>query len=134
MELVNMVAALSKNSGIAIPDLLEVYGNYFFIVLHNNYGIFLDRVDNLFDFFASIQDHIHVEVKKLYPEAELPAFEIEARNDKEMSMVYKSERKLSDFALGLMGEAANHYKENVEIEKELLDEEGITVRFLIKRT
>ncbi len=132
-ELVSMVVALHKSSGIPIPDLIKVYGNYFFSVLRDNYGVFLNRVDNLFDFFDSIHDHIHVEVKKLYPDAELPAFDIESATDNQMVMIYKSQRKLSDFALGLMEEAAKHYNEEVSIEKSFMDEEGSEVRFVITK-
>ncbi len=132
-ELVSLVVELNKNSGIPIPDLIKVFGNYFFGVLRDNYGVFLDRVDNLFDFFGSIHGHIHVEVKKLYPDAELPSFIIESSSENEMVMIYKSQRKLSDFALGLMEEAAKHYNEEIEIEKTLLDEEGSEVRFVITK-
>ena len=132
-ELVSMVIALHQSSGIPIPDLIKVYGNYFFGVLRDNYGVFLDRVDNLFDFFGSIHDHIHVEVKKLYPDAELPAFAIESASENQMVMVYTSQRKLGDFALGLMEEAAKHYNEDVTIEKSMLAEDGSEVRFVITK-
>ena len=132
-ELVRMVVELSKASDIPIPELIKVYGNYFFGVLRDNYSVFMDRVNNLFDFFDSIHDHIHVEVKKLYPDAELPAFEVVSRTDQEMVMVYKSQRKMSDFALGLMEQAAQHFGEDVAIEKTFLDEDGAVVRFKITK-
>jgi len=132
-ELVNLIVALHKESGIPIPDLIKTYGNYFFNVLESNYGAFFKRVPNLFTFLASIHGHIHVEVKKLYPDAELPAFEVIEQTDQKMVMNYTSERKLSDFAEGLLEKAAAHFNENVIIKKSFITEDGSEVRFEITK-
>lgn len=132
-ELVKMIVALHHESGIPIPDLIKTYGIYFFDVLEKNYGIFFNRVPNLFAFLESIHGYIHVEVKKLYPDAELPAFVIKEKGDNRMVMVYESERKLSDFAEGLLEKAALHYKEEIKIDKRLLTEDGKRVEFTITK-
>ena len=132
-ELVNLIVALHKESGIPIPDLIRTYGNYFFNVLQSNYGEFINRVPTLFDFLASIHGYIHVEVKKLYPDAELPDFEIIEKTDQKMVMKYTSVRKLSDFAEGLLEKAAAHFNENVVITKSLLNEDGSEVLFEISK-
>ena len=132
-ELVSLIVALHNKSGIPISDLIKTYGVYFFNVLHSNYGAFFDRVPNLFAFLESIHGHIHVEVKKLYPDAELPDFEVLEKSEQKMVLIYSSERKLSDFALGLLESAAIHFKENVEIEKIMLKEDGSKVKFMIEK-
>ena len=132
-ELVRMVVALNKESGIPVPDLIRTYGNYFFSVLAANYGMFISRVPNLFAFLQSIHGHIHVEVKKLYPDAELPAFDVLEVTDKRMVMIYSSERKLSDFAEGLLESAADYFNEKVVIEKTPMKEDGSEVRFEITK-
>lgn len=132
-ELVRMVVALHEKSGIPIPDLIRTYGNYFFNVLESNYGAFFERVPNLFAFLQSIHGHIHVEVKKLYPEAELPAFEVVELTEQKMVMIYSSERKLSDFAEGLLENAASYFNEKVTIKKSFIKDDGSEVRFEITK-
>ena len=78
-----------------------------------------------------IDGHIHVEVKKLYPDAELPSFETE-RMGKDMKMTYRSERKFSDLAVGLISAASEHYKTPLGIEQNFVVEDGSVVEILIK--
>ena len=132
-ELVAMVLSLHGTTELPVDALIRTFGEYFFNVLRDNYGVFLDRVDNLFSFLGSIHNHIHVEVRKLYPDAELPSFDTESSDENTMVMIYHSERKLSDFAEGLMMKAAKHYNEKIDIKKEMMNEDGSEVRFVINR-
>ena len=85
--------------------------------MKNNYPVFFEH-KNSFEFLKTIDSHIHVEVKKLYPDAELPRFQYkESQNTLELE--YSSERKLHMFALGLMEKTIDHYGEDINIE--LLD-------------
>ena len=95
--------------------------------------IFFLGVDNCFDFFKNIDNYIHVEVLKLYPDAELPKFEIEESSNNKLVLVYTSVRRMSDLAVGLMEEAANHFKEDIAITKELITPDGESVRFILTK-
>ncbi|MEM8895380.1 MAG: heme NO-binding domain-containing protein, partial [Bacteroidota bacterium] len=99
-ELVRIVVSLSSEVNVEIPDLLKTYGRHIFKVFGRNYPQFFDGVDDAFSFLESIENHIHVEVRKLYPEAELPTFDSERINDKELRLTYYSTRKMGDFAHG----------------------------------
>ena len=85
------------------------------------------------DMLESVENHIHVEVRKLYPGAELPTFKIVTRNDDFMEMIYYSDRSLYMFAKGLMEKTFEHYNKNATVEFELLKENGTEVRFLISQ-
>jgi len=79
----------------------------------------------------SIDSHIHVEVRKLYPEATLPKFNTHV-DGSVMTMKYMSERKMADLAEGLIEKSMQYYKEeNYSLTKELLTEEGDQVLFTI---
>ena len=102
-EISDLVTALSKLKEIPVPDLLKVYGEHLFsrfAVLYPQF--FTSQKDNAFDFLADVQDYIHVEVKKLYPNAELPHFEISRRGAGTFTMIYRSTRHLEDLAEGLI--------------------------------
>ncbi len=117
-EMVQMIGKLSEIKNIAIPDLLQAYGVFFFNVLSRSYPKFMDK-NNLFSFLESIDGYIHPEVLKLYPEAKLPRFTSESINASEMKLIYESSRKMSDFAIGLIKGAADYYK--VVINVKILD-------------
>jgi hypothetical protein len=132
-EMFQMVKALSDIQNTPVPDLLRFYGKYFFDVLAKGYPAFLENHD-LFSFMESIDGYIHPEVQKLYPEAELPSFEsVKTDHDDEMLLIYKSSRKMSDFAIGLIYGAAAHYKIKVEVEEIKREKDGEIVHIQIKR-
>ena len=115
-DMFNMVGKLSEIKGVPVPALLTVFGEYFFTTLKTKYPVFMEK-DNLFSFLNSIDQYIHPEVLKLYPDAELPRFEAEIKSDNEMTLDYMSSRKMSDLAIGLIKGAAKHFKEDVYIVK-----------------
>jgi len=127
-EMVSLVVRLSELTNVPVPGLLNAFGHHLFATFHRNYPGFFADVKHPFDLLEQIDNHIHVEVKKLYPDAELPRFETE-RNGDTMTMIYRSERKMADLAIGLMEAAANHFKHPLNIETEMLAEDGSVVKF-----
>lgn len=117
-EMVQLVTNLSKESEIKIPDLLQAFGVHLFGQFAKGYGRFFAESQDAFTFLSGIENYIHIEVKKLYPDAELPTFEIQRFGENKMEMVYKSERGFADFAEGLIKGCVQHFQEVVEIERE----------------
>ena len=74
-----------------------------------------------------------MEVLKLYPDAELPRFDVVRKSEDVLEMTYHSERKLADFAHGLLNSAVQHFKEDIEIEKEEVSSDGSVVRFTLTK-
>ena len=68
-EMLQLLTHLSEKTGISIDDLLLIYGEHFFEVLKNNYPELLDAYTDPMELISSIENHIHVEVKKIYPDA-----------------------------------------------------------------
>ena len=128
-DMFKMVGKLSEIKGIPVPALLTVFGEYFFTTLKDKYPVFVEK-PNLFSFLNSIDQYIHPEVLKLYPDAELPRFDAEIKSDNEMMLNYMSSRKMSDLAIGLIKGAANHFKENVDVVK--ISEENDGQKVLLK--
>ena len=82
---------------------------------------------------SSIDNHIHVEVKKNYPEAELPIFIVEQKTTDLLIMVYKSSRAMYYFGLGLMNKTFENFNSSAEIILEKIAKDGTEVRFIIRR-
>jgi hypothetical protein len=131
-DMFKMVGKLSELKNIPVPALLQLYGEYFFDILSTNYPNFMKQ-PNSFEFFVSIESYIHPEVLKLYPEAELPSFDAKIKSNKEMTLLYKSSRKMADFAVGLIHSAGNYFNEKLKIEKVSEENNGEIVLINISR-
>lgn len=130
-EIVNLVVNLSKQTNTDIEVLLHAFGRYLFDTFLKSYPVFFENASNTFEFLSSIDNYIHVEVKKLYPDATLPGFATEVTNGK-MIMIYTSERSMSSLAKGLIEKTLEYYGEEKSISKELLKEDGSIVKFIIE--
>lgn len=132
-EMVQLVVALSKRTEIPTAQLLKTYGKHLFVVFTKNYPHFFKNINNAFDFFEQIDHYVHVEVRKLYPDAELPKFNTHRPSNNTLEMLYQSDRRMSDLAYGLIEAAIEHYKEVATVEKQDLNVEGSLVKFIIDR-
>lgn len=112
-EMVRMVMALGERSGVPAHELLIVFGEHIFGVFTRNYGQFFDGAKGSLDFLARIEDYIHVEVRKLYPDAELPSFRYPPCPAGTLVMEYSSPRPLAPFAEGLVRAALKHFNDGV---------------------
>ncbi|MBC3786958.1 heme NO-binding domain-containing protein [Spirosoma utsteinense] len=133
-EMITLVDKLSLKTQLPVPDLLRIYGRYMFRSFTRGYRPFVDRVDSAFALLQSVHHHVHVEVRKLYPDAELPHFTVEQPSENHLTMRYESERKLSDFAHGLIEGCLSHFGETATITKRNLVDDGSIVLFDIVKT
>lgn len=132
-EMVNLLVSLSEKIDVEIPKLLEVFGHHLFYRFADLYPEFIQKSSSMFDFIEKIDQYIHVEVKKLYPDAELPKIVVNKKTEDFMDMTYSSERKLGNFAYGLLSAASEYFEVPVNIEMKPLKEDGSEVQFLIKK-
>lgn len=132
-EMLSLLTNLSERTNISIDDLLLVYGEHFFSVIEKSYLGLLNIYKDPIEMLSSIENHIHVEVKKLYPDAELPTFIVEEKKPDLLIMVYKSSRAMYYFGLGLMNKTFKHFNSTPEITLEKIAEDGTEVRFIIRK-
>jgi hypothetical protein len=116
-ELVRMVQALAVESEVPVPELLRRFGHHLAKTFSGRFPAFFEAQPTLFDFLSSIDAVIHVEVLKLYPDAELPSFRVDHRADDVMTLTYRSTRHMAPLAVGLIEGAAVHYGRQVNIEQ-----------------
>lgn len=114
-ELQALVIEFAKMQKMDAPKLIEAYGLYMFPVLAKKYPIFLQGHKTLASFLKSIDQVIHVEVMKLYPDAELPSIKYEEQGSAKLALLYKSPRKLCFLAEGLIQGAAQYFKVKAKI-------------------
>jgi len=132
-EMLQLLENLSAKTGISTDDLLLVYGEHFFSVLENSYPGLLASYSDPIEMISSIENHIHIEVRKIYPDAELPTFEVIEKTDNSVIMIYKSSRAMHHFGLGLMNKTFEHFNSSATIELEKIKEDGTEVKFVINK-
>jgi len=135
-ELVRLVQALSNASGIGVPQLIHLFGEHLFQRFSLGYPALFADSHTSFDFLSRIDDVIHVEVRKLYPDAELPSLPCERPAADRLVMHYSSPRGFGDLAEGLIAGCIKHFGENIAVTRTDLPKEGALhrVRFeLVKQ-
>lgn len=132
-EMGALVGRLHEETGIPVPDLLKLYGEHLFGRLAATFPELVAEATDSLRMFALIDGHIHVHVKKLYPNAELPRFEHEVLDADRVILHYSSTRRLADLAEGLMLGCAAHFNERLTIRRETDPVDADRVRFHIER-
>lgn len=134
MEMQNLINNLSKTTGIPANELIYTYGKFFFNVLTSHHNDIFNLYSSPLEMLASIENHIHVQVKKIYADAELPTFEIIAHHKNYLEMIYFSERSMYMFAKALMEKTFEYYNAGSVIEMEMIKQNGSQVKFKIYQT
>lgn len=132
-EIVAMVVALSQRSGVPAPDLIRVFGQHLFGRFVQAYPDFFLGVKDAFHFLSGIENIIHVEVLKLYPDAELPKFIVEHHDPHRLVLLYQSPRHFEDLAEGLIRGCLVHFGEPIHIEREPSTAGAHAHRFVLTR-
>lgn len=114
-ELFKMVQALSSIVDAPLGALVGAFAKHLFKKLVIIYPKPVQEYSNAFEFISNIDCVVHPEVKKLYPDAELPTFDTVSCTDEILVMKYKSKKPLMDLAQGLMEACGEHYNENLEV-------------------
>ena len=133
-ELLQLIFALSDITQTPVSELVRTFGQHLFTRLSSIYPHFAEDAESSFDFLERIDKHIHVEVRKLYPDAELPKFDYEFPKPGQMVMIYSSTRPLADLAEGLISGCIEYFQDNVAIKREDLSQgETNITRFTLTR-
>lgn len=131
-EIVALCGALAERTGAPAHELVKAFGDHLSQTFEKGYPDFFTRSAHYFDFLESIEAHIHIEVRKLYPDAELPTFTVQERSDKRMVMDYRSPRRMGALAEGLMEGTARRFGVQARVRAEPLDAaDGQAVRFTV---
>jgi hypothetical protein len=106
-EMVALITAYVRRSGQSMPEVMGQFGEYCFSCWVRKFPHLFQGRD-LFDVLASIDDFHESEVRRLYPDAELPSFKVTQRSDDRMTLGYVSCKPLADLAIGVIRGAGKH--------------------------
>jgi len=113
-QMLSFLARKLSKSGV---ELEQEFGYSFFNTIKEYYGFLINDVDSFDNFLQSLENMIHTNIKKVQPEASLPAFTVQGL-DKGWSLKYQSSQKLCYLAIGLLKGSAEHFGKSINIEHE----------------
>lgn len=131
-ELLRLVGALSRETDTPPSMLVHAFGRHLFASFTRAYPYIFEGIRSTAEFLANVEDFIHVEVKKLYPDAELPSIGFAPLGDNRWELVYQSSRPFADLCEGLIEACADHYQESLQLDREdTPNAEGTSARFVV---
>jgi hypothetical protein len=130
-EMVTLVGNLSSLTQTPVSDLLKSFGRYLFKRFVENFPDFFKGITSSIDFLSQVDSYVHLEVRKLYQDAELPTFECTTPEPDLLHMKYESKRNLPDLAEGLILGCIEHFGESLKIARKSLPENPLATLFII---
>jgi predicted hydrocarbon binding protein len=123
-ELFCLLKLIELKKGVSIKESQYLFGKWVFKELYNIAPKGAHDFVTTFEFLHAVQDFIHVEVKKLNPDALLPEFDFIDESKSHLSFHYKSPRKMCFFCEGLIAGLAEHTGEQVNIRQSECEHES----------
>lgn len=132
-EMVALVVKLSEITSVPVPDLLKTFGRHLLKRFVETFPAFFDGITSAFDFLPLVDGYVHLEVKKLYSDAELPSFDCVSPKPGRLEMTYRSLRNLPDLAEGLILGVVDYFHEPIEVKRESIPGTPSAELFIITR-
>lgn len=112
-DFVAMAVKVAQVTDTPIETLIKDFGQDLFSVLAGAHADIIAGFTSCVDMLAGIESVIHRDVRKIYTNAQLPQFDVEARDgDRYLKLVYRSTRPFADLAEGLIRGGFLHYGVN----------------------
>jgi predicted hydrocarbon binding protein len=123
-DLLMIVAKAAEKLGIAAPAAVHAFGKYCFPKLAAKYPIFVRDHSHPKPFLQTIDNVIHVEVRKLFKDATPPRMTFVDPAPNELVMTYSSSRQLCALVGGLIEGVADYFHSPIRYEQTQCTQRG----------
>ncbi|MFT4993895.1 MAG: putative hydrocarbon binding protein [Paraglaciecola sp.] len=123
-EFYTLLGLIVKKKNISGKEAQFAFGKWLFKELYASAPPQAHAFKDVFEFLHGVQNVIHLEVKKLNPDALLPEFEFIDESATELTFHYKSPRKLCYFCEGLVHGLAEHTGQTVKVSQPECEHDG----------
>jgi len=131
-ELVGMVQAMLGKSGPGIDEIQRAFGEHMLRYCAHCYPNYFES-EGLFAFLSDVQSRIHADVRRAYPDVDLPSFECREENEARLVMTVYAPPGATAFAEGLVSGCARFYDEEIALSKTDLSGDGTEFQIVIER-
>lgn len=118
-EFYRLLAAVATHTGEDADALLVDYGRHMFQVFLSAHPEYFGALHSTAELMDRVEAHIHLEVKKLHPDAKPPRFRLSASDGEGWVLRYYSHRPLHALAHGLLEAASVHFDEAISVRREI---------------
>ncbi len=133
-EIVALASSLCQRTGHSMADVIHDFGIYLGGRFTEKFRPFFEEQGSFFDFLETVENYIHVEVRKLYPDAQLPSIILLEHDGTRGKVLYRSPRGMDDLAAGLINASASYYGDTLSVEREHgVDDQGPYTLFTVLR-
>jgi hypothetical protein len=130
--LFSIIALILEKYQLDSEETIRQFGEFLFGLLAKKYPHFMQDFVHPKEFILTIHNVIHVEVKKLFPEAITPDFSFKELKNGSLEVTYSSPRKLYSLAEGLLIGSAKHFQTEMKIIKKVVTPQSNTCLFLLE--
>jgi predicted hydrocarbon binding protein len=123
-ELFILIGLVTDKKNISVKDAQLAFGKWVFKEFYNIAPSGAHDFEDVFEFLYAVQGFIHVEVKKLNPNALVPEFKFLFESANKLSFHYISPRKLCFFCEGIVHGLAEHLGQAVTVSQSECEHEG----------
>ena len=114
-DFVRLLSALPVSAGEGTGERLRWFGERAMPLLAARYPVFFSPHTSMTTFLPTLNDVIHPEVRKLYPGAEVPVFEVSHPVADGVDLTYRSHRGLCALAEGFVVGAAGVFGQRAAV-------------------
>lgn len=131
-QLIDMIVELSSATSTPPKELVKGFGEHLFGRFLEHYPEAFGSINSTFELLKNVESAIHVEVRKLSPDAELPHFKFPDCEEGRMEVIYYSNRPFADLAEGMIQACIVHFGEPLTVTREdLPGVPGTNARFTL---
>jgi hypothetical protein len=112
-DLMALVGSASKLLQVPPEVAVRKFGHFCFRGLTSRFPRFLEGIPDAKSFLLTVDKIIHVEVHKLYHDAETPTFRYHDTGAASLTIEYRSRRRLCVLMEGLIEGLADHFHEDI---------------------
>ncbi|MCH9683126.1 MAG: heme NO-binding domain-containing protein [Deltaproteobacteria bacterium] len=128
-----LVVTASKMLNTEIPVLLRKFGAALFYGLHAKAPGFAEAHHDARSFLLCVEGVVHMEVRKLYPDAYVPTFEYTTPSEDTLGITYRSKRRMCHLMEGLLDGMADYFGTTIQQHQtQCMHQGGETCEFVIQ--
>ena len=124
VDLLELLDSGARITGKSKPELLEAFGEYLGPELLALHPSLVDPEWKTLELLTNTEQVIHSVVRRKNPGAAPPNLRVQRVSDREVHLLYSSERRLCAVAKGMVRGLARHFDEEIEIHEEACMLEG----------
>jgi len=119
-----LCAQAASRTGQSLEALLEDFGTFLVPGLLSIYGSLVNPKWDVLSFLEYTEDVIHRAVRIAHTDARPPALKVVRTNEDEVTVIYRSPRRLCALACGIIAGVAQHYESPVQIHQDACMQRG----------